>query len=83
MAGLLTWWPGSSAHLLTGLACASPSQRAVDVRHRSFFSGALGEYGVGEKGASARLADETGRVRKVSGPLQQLCSIEKQEYATM
>ena len=38
---------------------------------------------MGEKGASARLADETGRVRKVSGPLQQLCSIEKQEYATM
>lgn len=38
---------------------------------------------MGEKGASARLADETGRVRKVSGPFQQLCSIEKQEYATM
>ena len=38
---------------------------------------------MGEKGGSARLAHETGRVRKVSGPLQQLCSIEKQEYATM
>ena len=83
MAGLLCASPGCRDHLLTGLACAAPLQRAVDVRHSSFFSGALGEYGVGEKGGSARLAHETGRVRKVSGPLQQLCSIEKQVYATM